>query len=181
LSTSFTRSEFRVSKSFVYALWSRFEKTGSYEAKPRGNTTPPKVDATGEDHIREWLSNEPDLTLNDLCERYDEHFNILMGKSSMDRALKRMKITYKKKSPYDPKKYSERVEKLRIEYTEEIEKIDSDRLFFIDEMRANLNHSPLYGRVPSDKRVYIGRFIIVPSLMPYIRPRPDFWNSIFPT
>lgn len=90
--------QFRVSRSFVYGLWSRFEKTGSYEAKPRGNTTPPKVDATGEDHIREWLSNEPDLTLNDLCERYDEHFNILMGKSSMDRALKRMKITYKKKS-----------------------------------------------------------------------------------
>jgi len=90
--------QFRVSRSFVYTLWSRFKKTGSYEAKPRGNTRPPKVDATGEDHIREWLSNEPNLTLNDLCERYNEHFNILMGKSSMDRALKRMKITYKKKS-----------------------------------------------------------------------------------
>jgi len=90
--------QFRVSRSFVYTLWSRFKKTGCYEAKPRGNTRPPKVDATGEDHIREWLSNEPNLTLNDLCERYNEHFNILMGKSSMDRALKRMKITYKKKS-----------------------------------------------------------------------------------
>lgn len=148
---------FRVSRSFVYNLWARFKKTGSYEAKPRGNTTPPKVDAIGEEHIREWLSNEPDLTLRDLCERYDEHFNILMGKSSMDRALKRMKMTYKK-SLYDPKKYSERVEKLRIEYTEEIEKIDRDRLFFIDEMGANMNHSPLYsplyGRAPSDERVY---------------------------
>jgi transposase len=89
--------QFRVSRSFVYALWARFKKTGSYEAKKRGGTKQPKVNAIGEEHIREWLSNEPDLTLNDLCERYYEHFNVLMGKSSMDRALKRMGITYKKK------------------------------------------------------------------------------------
>lgn len=89
---------FRISSSFIYSLWSRYKATGSYEAKPMGNTTPPKVDKTGSEHIKEWLANEPDLTLNELCDKYDEHFGIMMGKSSMDRALKRMNITYKKKS-----------------------------------------------------------------------------------
>lgn len=88
---------FRISSSFIYNLWSRYETTGCYKAKPMGNTTPPKVDETGSDHIKEWLANEPDLTLNELCDKYDEHFGITMGKSSMDRALKRMNITYKKK------------------------------------------------------------------------------------
>lgn len=107
----------------------------------------------GDVTIKAWLENEPDQTLNDLCDKYAEHFNIVMGKSSMDRALKRMKISYKK-SPYDPKKYSNRVEKLRIKYTEIIEDIDRDQLFFIDEMGANLNHSPGYGRSPTNERVY---------------------------
>lgn len=51
-----------------------------------------------------------------------------MGKISMDRALKRMKITYKK-SPYDLEKYSEQVKKLSIEYVEHIEPINVDRPF----------------------------------------------------
>jgi transposase len=89
---------FRISRSFIYNLWSRYETTGSYDAKPMGNTTPPKVDETGSDHIKEWLANAPDLTLNELCDKYHEHFGVIMGKSSMDRALKRMNITYKKKS-----------------------------------------------------------------------------------
>ena len=89
---------FRISTSFIYSLWSRFEQTGCYEAKPRGNPTKPKINPQGEERIREWLANEPDLTLNELCEKYDKNLGILVGKSSMDRALKRMKISYKKKS-----------------------------------------------------------------------------------
>lgn len=89
---------FRVSKSFIYSLWSRYKVTGSYEAKPTGSTTLPKVDEAGCEHIKEWLANESDLTLNDLCDKYAEHFKVVVGKSSMDRALKRMKISYKKKS-----------------------------------------------------------------------------------
>lgn len=88
---------FRISKSFIYSLWSRYKATGSYEAKPMGNTTPPKVDEKGSDHVKEWLANEPDLTLDELCDKYDEHFGTRMGRSSMNRALKRMNMTYKKK------------------------------------------------------------------------------------
>lgn len=89
---------FKVSNSFVYALWSRYQKTGKIEAKRRGGNNPPKIDQKGEDHLREWLANEPDLTLNELCHRYTAHFSISVSKSALDRTLKRMKMTYKKKS-----------------------------------------------------------------------------------
>lgn len=45
---------------------------------------------------------------------------------------------------------------MSIKYAETIKGIDTDRLFFIDEMGANLNHSliVLVGRSPSHERVY---------------------------
>ena len=32
--------------------------------------------------LRTWLTNEPDLTLIELCDKYEAHFNITVGKSS---------------------------------------------------------------------------------------------------
>ena len=83
--------------------------------------------------IKAWLIKEPDLTLNDLCDRYAKHFGISMGKSSMDRALKRMNLRYKK-SPYDPNKYSDRTKPLKIDYCATIADIPQDKLIFLDEM-----------------------------------------------
>ena len=88
---------FRISSSFIYNLWYRYETTGSYDAKPMGNTVAPKVDQVGGEQIKKWLVKEPDLTLVELCDKYAKDLNITMGTSSMDRALKRMKISYKKK------------------------------------------------------------------------------------
>ena len=88
---------FDVSNYFVYSLWHHYQETGSIIPKKMGGHVKPKVDKNGEKHLREWLANDPNLTLEQLCERYKEHFGIGMGKSSMDRALKRAKITVKKK------------------------------------------------------------------------------------
>ena len=63
-------NRFRGASSFVYAVWSRFRETGSYEAKQRGGGKSAKVNKRGEEEIRKWLSAEPDLTLNELCEKY---------------------------------------------------------------------------------------------------------------
>ena len=89
---------FAVSYSFVHTLWRHYQETGTIKAKKVGGHVAPKVDEAGGLEIKSWLIKEPDLTLNDLCDRYAEHFDISMGKSSMDRALKRMNLRYKKKS-----------------------------------------------------------------------------------
>jgi len=89
---------FDVSTSFVSALLKHYKKTGDIKPNKIGGYCKPKIDAKGEDHIREWIANEPSLTLTALCERYEEHFNIKIGESSMSRGLKRMGITFKKKA-----------------------------------------------------------------------------------
>jgi putative transposase len=89
---------FSVSLYFIYSLWSHYQATGSVKPKQIGGYVKPKVNKVGEEHIKEWLENNPDLTLEQLCDRYEEHFSVKMGTSSMDRALKRAKITVKKKA-----------------------------------------------------------------------------------
>ena len=89
---------FSVSSHFVYSLWAHYQETGSVKPKQIGGYVKPKVDKVGEEHIKEWLATDVDLTLEQLCNRYEEHFSIRMGTSSMDRALKRANITVKKKA-----------------------------------------------------------------------------------
>lgn len=43
---------------------------------------------------------------------------------------------------------------MKINYCEAIADIPTDKLIFLDEMGAGLNLSPLYGRAPSNQRVY---------------------------
>ena len=71
--------------------------TGQLGAKKVGGYNKPKVDKAGEEQIKVWLEEQSDLTLNQLCEKYEQQFQIKLGKSSMDRALKRAKISVKKK------------------------------------------------------------------------------------
>lgn len=83
---------------FVYRLCKHYQSTGTLEAKKVGGYTQPKVDKVGEEQIKAWLAESPDLTLNQLCEKYQHQFQITLGKSSMDRALKRADIRVKKKA-----------------------------------------------------------------------------------
>jgi len=89
---------FNVSYDFVSALWNSYQITGSIEPKKVGGYTKPKVDSIGEEQIKQWLTENPSLTLEKLCDKYEQNFKIEIGKSSMDRALKRANITVKKKS-----------------------------------------------------------------------------------
>ena len=89
---------FDVSYKFVSNLLNLYQKTGSVQPKKVGGYTKPKVDSIGEEQIKQWLTENPSLTLEELCDKYEQNFQIKIGKSSMDRALKRANITVKKKS-----------------------------------------------------------------------------------
>jgi len=94
---------FCVSYHFVRSLWIHYQATGSVEPKQVGGYTLPKVDKKGEEQLKIWLHKQPDMTLADLCDKYEDKFNIKMGKSSMDRALGRAGISFKKKVLMTPK------------------------------------------------------------------------------
>ena len=154
LSIAKAARRFLVSYDFANDLWERYQETGSLEPKKVGGNKQPKVDLAGEERIKSWLLTEPDLTLQALCERYQQEVGVSMGVSSMARALKRMGMSFKKKSVYDSRKYSEEHQEKKRVYLTEIAQIEQDRLIFIDETGANLDLTPPYGRSPKGQRVY---------------------------
>jgi len=91
-----TARRFRMSLSSVYRIKRHYEETGQLQAKkPRGRL--PAIDAQGEAWLKEKVAEESDLTLASLCEKYEQAQGRKVSKSAMDRALKRMKISLKKR------------------------------------------------------------------------------------
>src|SRR5919109_1759379 len=93
-----TAKRFRVSEYFVYRLKQRYKEVGTLAPKPHGGGHGPLVDEAGGEFLRGVLAEAPDLTLNELCERYGAKFARTVSKSSMDRALRRCNLCRKKKS-----------------------------------------------------------------------------------
>ena len=55
------------------------------------------MDEDGRQFMVEVLKSNIDLTLEELCSRYDHKFGKKVSKSTMDRTLKKMNITRKKR------------------------------------------------------------------------------------
>jgi hypothetical protein len=99
-----TAKRFRVSEYFVYRLKQRYKEAGTLAPKPHGGGHGPLVDEGGGEFIRGVLAEAPDLTLNELCERYEGRFGwhgqqILDGPSA-----EAVKGDTKKKAFYGPSK-----------------------------------------------------------------------------
>jgi transposase len=92
-----TAKRFRVSEYFVYRLKRRYKDAGTLAPKPHGGGHGPIVDEGGGEFIRAVLAEALDLTLNELCQRYEARFAVKVSKSSMDRALRRLNVTRKKR------------------------------------------------------------------------------------
>jgi transposase len=95
-----TAKRFRVSEYFVYRLKQRYREAGTLAPRPHGGGHGPLVDEAGGEFIRTVLAEASDLTLNELCERYEGRFACKVSKSSMDRALRRLDLT--RKDPLRP-------------------------------------------------------------------------------
>src|ERR671924_2334018 len=96
-----TAKRFRVSEYFVYRLKQRYKEVGTLAPKPHGGGHGPLVDEAGGEFLRAVLAEAPELTLNELCVRYEVKFARKVSKSSMDRALRRLDLT-RTKDPLRP-------------------------------------------------------------------------------
>jgi len=91
-----TAKRFRMSLSSVYRIKHHYEETGQLKAKtPCGRL--PAINEQGEAWLRARIHQESDLTLATLCERYEQSQGRKVSKSAMDRTLKRMRISLKKR------------------------------------------------------------------------------------
>lgn len=90
-----------MSLASVYRIKRHYEQTGQLKAK----TPPlrylrrrlPAINEQGEAWVRGLIHQESDLTLATLCERYEQSQGRKVSKSAMDRTLKRMRISLKKR------------------------------------------------------------------------------------
>ena len=77
---------------FVYSLLRRFLDTGSYEAKKRSGGAPGKITPDDEIKIHQIIAKNPDATLDEIKEQAELQVSL----ATIHRAIKRMKITFKK-------------------------------------------------------------------------------------
>jgi transposase len=145
---------FQVSFQFVLQLIKRFRQTGRIDPKPAGGGNRRAIDAAGEKVLRQWLGEQSDLTLLQLCARYEEQRGVKISQSAMGRALLRMGMSRKKKTFYDPKRQTENVLTRTQEYFAKLSQLEQKDLIFIDEMGATLNLVSHYGRAQIGQRAF---------------------------
>jgi transposase len=147
-------ARFKVSFHFVSQLIKRFRQTGRIDPKPAGGGNRSVIDKAGEKVLRQWLAERADLTLWQLCARYEEKMGVTVSISAMSRALRRMGISRKKKTLYDPKRQTANVALRTNEYFAKLSQLDQKQLIFIDEMGATQNLVSHYGRAQIGQRAF---------------------------
>lgn len=149
-----TAKLFHVSPNTVYLLQKLFYETGSLEPRDYPNEKAHLITDEGEMYLKVLLIKECDLTLAELCDRYEQAYGVKVSIGTMFNTLERLNITRKKKTFYDPKKESGAAQEEKKAYDAQREKISDDNCWYIDETGSCLNMTPLYGRSLQGERVY---------------------------
>jgi transposase len=145
---------FSVSPNTVYLLNQLFIETGSLEPRECPSEYPHLITPEGEIYLKILLSEEVDLTLEELRSRYADVYGVQVSMGTMYNTLEKLNITRKKKTFSDPKKSTQEVKIKKAEYDEKLENIEQEKRFYLDETGCCLNMTSIYGRSEQGKRVY---------------------------
>lgn len=149
-----TAKIFQVSPNTVFLLRRLFIETGSLNPRDHPLEHPHLITPEGELYLALLLSEENDLTLAELCDRYEQAYGVRVSIGTMYNTLEHLNITRKKKTFSDPKKHSPAAEATKKDYDEQLQAIEPGQRFYLDETGSCLNMSPLYGRSREGERVY---------------------------
>ena len=86
---------FGVSLSFVQKLIRRWRKTGSNAARPHGGGVKRVLEAY-QQQLRTEVKNQPDISLNELCEKIKQSSGVFVSLSQISRELKLLQLPRKK-------------------------------------------------------------------------------------
>ncbi|NQE38564.1 hypothetical protein E5S67_06349 [Microcoleus sp. IPMA8] len=102
--------QFRVALSFVQKLFKQQPQTGSIAPKQRTQQTPTKLNAQQLAVLGQLVEDNNDATLAELCHLLEQKTQVRIGRSTLDRMLRKLNTTLKK-TLYPSEKESERVQR----------------------------------------------------------------------
>ena len=149
-----TARRFQVSPNTVHLLKKLFYETGGIEPRPCNAVHAHAVSPEGELYLKTLILEEADLTLERLCELYEQAYGVRVGVTTMHFTLKRMGLTYKKKTFHDPKQGGEGADDIKDSYACQLEGVAPEDRIYLDETGSSLNLSLDYGRSPKGGRVH---------------------------
>lgn len=141
---------FSVSLSCVVRLLQRQRQTGSVQPKPHAGGPSPKLDAAAEARLLALVQEQPDATLAELRQR----LGIPCSLMTIARALRRHRITRKKKTLRAEEQARASVQAQRDAFEERLATVPPDHLVFVDERGATTDLTRRYGRAPAGERVH---------------------------
>jgi transposase len=141
---------FLVSLSFVARLLRHYRTTGSLDPKPHGGGRQPALGPARLEQLRALVRKRPDATLEELR----QGLGVECSTMAIVRALKKLKITRKKKVLHAQEQDSPEGRQKRRDFLEEVAGIDPERLVFVDESGADTSMTRTHGRAPVGERVH---------------------------
>ena len=90
-------NRFGVAMSFVQKLLKQYRETDSVAPKKRTQQTPPKLTESNLAVLRRLVEAQNDATLEELRGQLAAEINVLVSRSTIDRALKKLDLTLKKR------------------------------------------------------------------------------------
>ena len=139
---------FCVSITFITRLLGLRRQTGSLAPRPHQGGHRPALDEAGQQRLGQLLKDQPDLTLDELAQ------GLGCGRMAVWRALRKLKVTRKKKVRRADERGRPDVQQKRQAFCAELADLDPEKLVFVDEMGATTAMARPYGRAPQGERVY---------------------------
>jgi transposase len=140
---------FSFSLSFLVRLLQRKRRTGSVQPAPHAGGPTPKLDTAARARLRALVRDQPDATLAELRDRLGVPCSLM----TVARALRRERITRKKKTGHAEERDAPAVRAQRAAFDARLAAVDPAHLVFVDEMGATTAMARAYGRAPVGQRV----------------------------
>ena len=140
---------FSVSLSFLVRLLQRHRRTDSVQPKPHGGGSKPLLSDQDLVRLQQLVRQQPDATLAELRER----LGIPCSLATLSRALKRLRITRKKKTLHAQERDKPEVQAQRATFDQKMASVDPEHLVFVDESGATTAMTRTHGRAPAGERV----------------------------
>ena len=139
---------FRVSLSFLVRLLPRRHAAGTLNPKPHGGSPPPSLGPDDLQRLDALIREQPDATLEQLRQRGGFRCSL----TTLWRALRRQRLTSKKKSLHASQRDRPEVPKKRRSFRREVGEIEPKHLVFVDETGVTTAMTPAYAWAPCGER-----------------------------